>query len=150
MIQKAATMGNWSLAASSQWTCSSITSVQFFGKTSNHPGDSASLQPWLGALRLLAFPQTKITFEREEIFQTVDEIQKNTMGQLMATGKTGWGPKVPTLKGTEVPLSYVQCFLYTVPSSINVSIFPYYIWLDTFWRDLIYPYHGYYSAIKRI
>ena len=39
----------------------------FFGETSNHPGDSAPLQPRFGALRLLAFPKTKITFEREEI-----------------------------------------------------------------------------------
>ena len=31
------------------------------------PGDSASLQPGFGAPRLLAFPKTKITFERGEI-----------------------------------------------------------------------------------
>ena len=69
MIQKAAAMGNWWLAASSwQSAHSCITScVEFFGKTSNHPGDSAPLQPIFGALWLLAFPQTKITFEREEI-----------------------------------------------------------------------------------
>ena len=41
--------------------------MQFLGKTSNHPGDSAPLQPWFGALRLLAFPKTQITFEKEEI-----------------------------------------------------------------------------------
>ena len=35
----------------------------FFGKTSNHPGDSDPLQPKLGTLQLLAFPKTKITFE---------------------------------------------------------------------------------------
>ena len=29
---------------------------------------------------------------------------------------------MPTLKGTEVLLSYVQCFLYLVSSSINVSV----------------------------
>ena len=39
-----------------------------------------------------------------------------------------------TLKGTEVPLSYVQCFLYIVFSSINVSIF-HITQLDTFWTD---------------
>ena len=39
----------------------------FFGKTSYDPGDSAPLQPRFGALWLLAFPKTKITFEREEI-----------------------------------------------------------------------------------
>ena len=69
MIQNVMAMGNWWLAASSQqWACSHITSqAEYFGKTSNHPGDSAPLQPRFGALRLLAFPKTKITFEREEI-----------------------------------------------------------------------------------
>ena len=41
--------------------------VKFFGETSNHPGDSAQLQPRFGILRLLAFPNTNITFEEEEI-----------------------------------------------------------------------------------
>ena len=36
-------------------------------------------------------------------FQTIDEIQENTMGQLMVIGRTVRGPKVPTLKGTESP-----------------------------------------------
>ena len=44
-------------------------------------------------------------------------------GQLMAMGRTVGGAKVPTLKETEASLSYVQCFLYLVSSSINVSIF---------------------------
>ena len=30
---------------------------------------------------------------------------------------------MPTLKGTEMSLSCVQCFLYLVSSSINVSVF---------------------------
>ena len=68
MIQKAAAMGDWWLAAS-LWKRihSCINLVQFFGKTSNHPGDSTPLQLGFGTLRLLAFPKTKITFEREEI-----------------------------------------------------------------------------------
>ena len=57
------------------------------------------------------FPKTKIAFEREEI-SDIDEIQENSMGQLMAIDKIVWGPKVPTLKGNEASLSYVQCFLY--------------------------------------
>ena len=69
-------------------------------------------------------------------FQSIDEIQENTVGQLMAIG-TMWGPKVPTLKETEVSLSCVQCFLYLVSSSISVSIF-HITWLDTFWTDLTY------------
>ena len=41
--------------------------MKFFGEASNHPGESASLQPRFGTLQLLTFPKTKITFEREEI-----------------------------------------------------------------------------------
>ena len=69
MIQKAAAMGNWWLAASSpQHTYSCIMfRAEFLGETSNHPGDSVPLQPRFGTLQLLAFPKTKITFEREEI-----------------------------------------------------------------------------------
>ena len=69
MIQKPAATGNWWLAASSwQCACSCITShAECFGRTSNHPGDSAPLQPRFGTLKILTFPQTKITFEREEI-----------------------------------------------------------------------------------
>ena len=53
------------------------------------------------------------------------------------TNEPGFLKKVTTLKGTEVSLSYVQCFLYLVPSSINVSIF-HITWLNTFWTGLIY------------
>ena len=69
MIQKATAMGNWWWAASSQQCiCSCITShAEVFGETSNYPGNSALLQPRFGTLWLLAFPKTKITFEREEI-----------------------------------------------------------------------------------
>ena len=63
-------------------------------------------------------------------------IQENTMGQLMATRRTVWGPTVPTLKGTEMSLSYVQCFLYLVSSSTNASIFRI-AWLGTFWTALV-------------
>ena len=68
MIQKAAAVGNWWLAAASRHVHSCITSpAAVLGEMSNHPGDSAPLQPRFGAQPLLAFPQTKITFEREEI-----------------------------------------------------------------------------------
>ena len=60
----------------------------------------------------------------------------------MATGRTMLRPKVPTLKGTEVSLSYIQYFLYLVSSLINVSLF-HIAWLDTFWTDFII-YHPYY------
>ena len=69
MIQKAAAMGNWWLAASSQQhTHLCITSyAEIFGKASNHPGDVTYLQPRFSTLQLLAFPKTKITFEMEKI-----------------------------------------------------------------------------------
>ena len=69
VIQKAHSLGNWWLPVSSeQHTCPCISAhVEGFGETSNHPGDSAPLQPKFGALQLLAFPKTKITFEREAI-----------------------------------------------------------------------------------
>ena len=66
------------------------------------------------------FPKLKSPL-RGKRFQTFDEIQENTMGHLMATGGTVWGPKVPTLEGTKVSLSHVQRFLYLVSSSITVS-----------------------------
>ena len=82
MIQKATAMGNWWLAASLwQCTCSCITShAEFFGKTSNHSGDSAPLLSRC-ALWLLVCLKTKVTFEREEI-SDIDEIQRNMRGQL--------------------------------------------------------------------
>ena len=69
MIQKATAMGNWWLASSSwQHACSYITThAEFFGETSNLSGDLAPLKPRFGALWLLAFPKTKMTFGREEI-----------------------------------------------------------------------------------
>ena len=59
------------------------------------------------------FPKLKSPLKGKR-FLTVNEIQENVMGQLMAIGTPGWGPKVPTLKGTEASLSYVQYFLYLV------------------------------------
>ena len=60
--------------------------LQFFGETSNHPGDSDPLQARFGTLRLLAFPKIQITFEREEI--SVSETQENTRGQMMVIGRS--------------------------------------------------------------
>ena len=46
---------------------------------------------------------------------------------MLKLGELYEDPKVPTLKGTEASLSYVQCFLYLVSCSINVSIFHIYM-----------------------
>ena len=107
-----------------------------FGETSNHPGDTAPLQPKFGVLWLLAFPKLKSPLKGKR-FHPINEIQANTMWQMMAMGRTVWGSKVPTLKGIEVSLFCVLCFLYLISSSINVSTF-HSTWLDTFWTDLVY------------
>ena len=86
-----------------------------------------------GALWFLAFPKTKITFEREEI----SHCQWDSRKYYRAIGRNVWGSKVPTLKGTAISLSFIQCFLYLASSSINVSIF-HGAQLDTFWTDLVY------------
>ena len=113
MIQKAIDMGNWWLAASSQHhTCSFITShAEFFGETSNHPGDSVPLQPRFGALRLLAFLKTKITFEREEISDCQWDLEKYD-GAANGNWENCMRSQGTYLKWTEVSLSYTQCFLY--------------------------------------
>ena len=136
MIQSAAAMGTWWLAASSQQcTCPCIMScAEFFGKTSNHPGDSAPYIPELMPWDFWIFQKLKSPFKGKR-FQTIDEIQENKTGQLMVIGRTVWGPRVSTWQRTEVSLSYVQCFLCLISSSINVSIF-HITWLDTFWKDL--------------
>ena len=72
------------------------------------------------------FPKLKSPLKGKR-FQTVHEVQENMTGQLMENGRTVWGPKVPTLKWTEASLSYVQCFLYLVSSSISVFIFQQYV-----------------------
>ena len=108
MIQKATAMGNWWLATSSrQCARSCITSLEeFFGETSNHPGDAAPLQPRFGALWLLAFSKTKITFEREEISDAWWDSEKYN-GAADGNWQNYVRSQVPTLKGIEASLSYV-------------------------------------------
>ena len=120
-------MCNWWLAASSQWRAHScITScAEFFWETSNHPGDSAPLQPRFGALWLLAFPQTKITFEREEISECQWE-----SGKYDREANGNWEncvrSQVAYFEGAWGVIALCTMFLYYVSSSINVS-FSYYM-----------------------
>ena len=122
-------------------TCSLIYHVlwRIFSWTLNHAGDSAPLQPRFGALWLLTWPKTKITFEREKISDHQWDSEKydgaaDGYWENCARSQGSGGPS----KVTEVSLSYVQCFLYLVSSSVNVSIF-HIPWLDTFWTDHVFP-----------
>ena len=68
LIQKSAAMGNWWLAASSrQRAHSHITCRAECSWNIKSPRWLRPLQPEFGALWLLAFSKTEITFEREEI-----------------------------------------------------------------------------------
>ena len=92
--------------------------------------NQARYSPDLASCDFWLFPKLKSPLEGKR-FQTVDKIQENTMGQLVVTGRTVRGPKEPTLNETESALSCVQCFLYLVSSSINISLL-HSTWLDTF------------------
>ena len=124
MIQKATAMDNWWLAASSQQCTHSciMSHAELFGKISKCPGDSAPLQPRFDTLQFLAFPRTKITFEREEILiihesgkydRAADGGWENCLRSLGAYCEGGWG-------------IIFWCTMVLVSSSVNVS-FSYYI-----------------------
>ena len=111
--------------------------AEFFGKTSNHPGDSAPLQPRFGTLWLLAFPKTKITFERDEISnhwwdsgkynRTADGDWENCVRSQGAYIEGDWGITV-------------LCTMFLL-SCIFLKMFVFHItWLDTFWTDFIFQY----------
>ena len=59
--------GGWQLHHDKSFRSCIMSHAGFFHETSNHPDDSAPWQPRFGALWLLTFLKTKITFEREEI-----------------------------------------------------------------------------------
>ena len=107
-MDKAAAMGNWWLAASSG-QCDA--SCSFLGKhlitqVTQHPcSPDSTCDCWL-------LPKLKSALKGKR-FQTIRDIPENTTGQLMAIGRTVWGPKGPTLKGTEASLIHnVSCILY--------------------------------------
>ena len=122
--------GDWQLHHNNTHTHVSQL-VQSFGERSNPPGESAPLQPRFGALRLLAFPKTKITFKREEISNCQWDSGKYC-GAADGDCESCVRSQDAFWKGTEASLSYVQCFLHLACSSRNVSIF-HITWLDTFW-----------------
>ena len=84
--------------------------------------------------QLLAFPKTKITFEREEISNhwwdsgkynsVADGDWENCVRSQSAYFEGNWG-------------ILVQCFLYLASSSTSVSIF-HIAWLDTTWTFLVH------------
>ena len=93
MIQKAAAMGNCGLVASSWQRAHSwfMSRVEFFGKTSNHPGELDPHTPWIWHHATYGFsPKLKSSLKGKR-FQTINEIQENRMGLLMVIRRTMWG-----------------------------------------------------------
>ena len=143
MIQKAAAMGNWWWAASS-WQCARswiMSCAELFGETSNHPGNSAPLQPRFGTLWLLAFPKTKITFEREEISDCRWDSGKKKKNKTNGAADGNWENCV-TSQGAYFEGDWgitVLCTMFLVSCFFfNVTIF-HITWLDIFQTDLVYP-----------
>ena len=113
MIQKATAVSNRWWAASS-WQCTpthaSHLMQSFLAKRQITQVTQPHYSPDLAACNFCFFPKIKSPLKGKR-FHIINKIQENTTGQLMAIRRTVWGPKVPTLKGTEASLSYVQCFL---------------------------------------
>ena len=72
------------------------------------------------------FPKLKSPLKGKR-FQTVSEVQENTVGQLMVMGRTGCGPKVPTLKGTESVIVLCAPFLVCCIFFSKCLYFTYYM-----------------------
>ena len=86
--------GNWWLAASSQCTCSCITShAEILGKHQITQVTQPHYSPDLVPCDFWLFQKLKSPLNRK-IFQTINKIQENTVGQLMATGRTVWCPNL--------------------------------------------------------
>ena len=121
MIQEAAAMGYWWLAASSQQhSCSCIMShAELFGERTNHPSDSAPYSLDLVLCDFWLFPKLKSPLKGKR-FQTVSEIQENTV-----TGELCEVPRCLLWRGLRhhCPMYHVSCILYLVQS---VSLF--FIW----------------------
>ena len=146
--------GNWQLHQDNAPTHASCLVQRFLAKYQITQVIQPPYSPDLSPCDFWLFPKLKSPLKGKR-FQTVNKIQENITGQLIASGRTVWGPKIPTLKGTETSSSYIQCFLYLVPSTINISNF-HVTFLDTFWTDLLhtsrmyvmnYSFYGLYRII---
>ena len=107
--------------------------VQFFCETANHWGDSVPLQPRFGTLRCLAFPKTKITFEKEEISDCQWDSGKIQWGGCCQLEELCEDPRYLLWMGLKC-----HCPMYS-GSCVFFTKCLYFSWLDTFWTD-----HGLY------
>ena len=134
VIQKVTAMGKWWLLAASSRHVSCLMQ-RFFGETWNHPGDSAPLQPRFGTLWLLAFPQTEIIFEREEISDP-----RWDSGKYDEAANGDWENCVrfqgASFEGDWGVIVLCTVFLVSYIFFSKCPCFSYYV-LDTFWTGLL-------------
>ena len=121
MIQKAAGYGQLVIGSFIMITCLFMHHLMqsVLVKNQTTQVTQPPYRPDLVPCNFWLFPKLKSPLQGKR-FQAIDELQENTKGQMTVIGRTVWGPKGPTLKGTETSLSSVQCFLYLVASSISV------------------------------
>ena len=105
--------GDWQLHHNNAPAHASCLMQSFLTKHQITQVTQPPYSPDLVPCDFLLFPKLKPPLKGKR-FQTINEIQENIMGQVMVIGRTVWGPNVSALKGTEMSLSYVQCFLYLV------------------------------------
>ena len=103
--------GDWQLHHNNAPTHASHPVQRFLVKHQIIQVTQPPCSPGLAPCDFWPFPKLKSPLRGKRL-QTISEILENMTGQLMVTGRTVWGPRVPTLKGTEASLSYVPCFLY--------------------------------------
>ena len=109
-------------------------SCRFLWQNVKSPRRLSPPQARFGTLWLLDFPNTKITFEKGQIFdhwwdsrkydRTADGDRENCVRSQSAYFEGEWGV-------------IVLCTMFPISSSINASIFQI-AWLDTFWTDLVH------------
>ena len=118
-IQKAAAVGNWWWAASSwQRACSCITSCALFLANIQVTQLTQPLYSSPDLVPCDLIPKLKSPLKSPLRFQTIDEIQENLLGQLMAIGRTVRSHGAYLEGDWEV---IVLCTVFLVSSSINVD-----------------------------
>ena len=144
-------MDNWWLAASSrQCACSCIGSyAEFLAKHQIAQVTQPPHNPDLVPCDFWLFPKIKSPLKWKR-FQSLNEIQENTMGQLVVietkdfadifnngrdSGRTVWGPKVPNFEGDWSVIVLCTMFLVSCIFFNKCLYFSYY--MDTFWAGLM-------------
>ena len=135
-IQKAAAMGYWWLAASSQQCSLFMWHILFrvFWWNIKSPRWLSPLQSRFGNLNFWLLPKLKSSLKGKR-FQNINEISEKYSGAADGNWENCVRSQGAYFEGDWAVVVLHAVFLAS--SSINVSIF-HSAWLDTFWTDLAY------------